>query len=165
MFHMCRLKLLLKVPSSHMLAVVNGYTTEYELERYRYNNFKTFPSRFSCVYAFGDLESCELASKYYGWDLSKVKKFKIFDSTKYGIDLSSMVKICKCNMEIVTYMWNHDLQYFPIEERQKFCEAYWLGRGAVASSMQDIDTGHEITTNSGVLYEYLIEGILDEIIE
>lgn len=151
----------LTVPSSHRLAVVNGYTTEYALERYRYNNFKTFPSRFSCIYAFGDFESCKLASEYYNWDLSKVKRFKL----KYGINLSNAIKICKCNMEIVTYMWNHDLQHFSIEQSDEFCKAYWNGEGAVGSSRQDINTGHYITTNSGVLYEYLIEGVLEEIIE
>lgn len=159
-------KTTLSVPSSHLLAVVNGYTTEYALERYRYNNFKTYPSRFSCLYAFGDMESCELASKKHGWDLSKVKKFKLHDFSKDNPNLAFLnnaIKICKCNMDIVTYMWKHDIQCFPIEESDKICKHYWTGGGAIATEMHDIETGNKITTNSVVLIEYLIEGILDQI--
>lgn len=151
------------VPSSHSLSVVNSYTTEYALERYRYNNNKMFPSRFSCVYAFGDIKSCELANKWnVNWDLNKVKKFKLSD-LNIELGLSKAVKICKCNMDIVTYMWNHNLQFFDIEESDKICNAYWRGKGAIATEDQDIETGHTITMNSNVLYEYLIEGILEEI--
>lgn len=159
-------KTTLNVPSSHLLAVVNGYTTEYALERYRYNNFKTYPSRFSCLYAFGDMESCKLASKWHNWDMSKVKKFKLHDFSKDNPNLSFLnnaIKVCKCNMDIVTYMWNHDIQSFPIEESDKICKHYWIGGGAIATEKQDIDTGNTIITNSGVLNEYLIEGFLDEI--
>lgn len=159
-------KLTLNVLSSHHLAVVNGYTTEYALERYRINNFKTYPSRFSCLYAFGDMKSCELASKWHNWDLAKVKKFKLHDFEKDNPNLSILnnaIKVCKCNMDIVTYMWNHDIQHFSIEESDKICEHYWTGKGIIATEMQDIKTGNKITTNSGVLNEYLIEGILDEI--
>lgn len=156
----------LNVPSSHQLAVVSGYTTEYALERYRNNNFKAYPSRFSCLYAFGDMESCKLASKWLKWDLANVKKFKLHDFMKEDPNLyvlNSAIKVCKCNMDIVTYMWNHDIQCFPIEESDKICEQYWTGGGAIATEIQDIETGHRITTNSDVLYEYLIEGVLDEI--
>lgn len=156
----------LSVPSSHQLAVVNGYTTEYALERYRNNNFKTYPSRFSCLYAFGDMESCELASKWHGWDLSKVKKFKLHDFEKDDPNLyvlNKAIKVCKCNMDIVTYMWNHNIQHFSIEESDKICKHYWNGKGAIATEMPDLETGNIITTSSGVLNEYLIEGILDEI--
>ncbi len=159
-------KTTLAVPSSHCLGVVNGYTLEYELERYRYNNFKTFPSRFSCVFAFGDFESCELASKYYNWDLSKVKKFKIHDFCKDGLELlNKATKVCKCNMEIVTYMWNNDLCFLPVAEREKIFEYYWKCKGAVGIKTTDIETGHTITSNSRVLNEYLIEGVLEEILE
>lgn len=156
----------LTVPSSHQLAVVNGYTTEYALERYRNNNFRTYPSRFSCLYAFGDIESCKLASKWMRWDLAKVKKFKLHDFEKDDPNLyllNNAVKVCKCNMDLVTYMWNQNIQHLPIEESDKICKYYWTGQGAIATETQDIETGNRITTNSDVLYEYLIEGILEEI--
>lgn len=159
-------KTTLNVPSSHMLSVVNGYTTEYALESYRYNNFKRFPSRFSCIYAFGDWQSCELANKYYGWELKDVKKFKLKDFSEVNCNIkfpNEAIKICKCNMEIVTYLWNHDLQFFPPEEGYKFCAYYWNGGGEVASEKLNINTKQKIITNSGVLYEYLIEGILEEV--
>lgn len=156
----------LHIPSSHQLAVVNGYNVEYALERYRYNHFKSYPSRFSCLYAFGDMESCEIASKWHNWDLKKVKKFILHDFSKDDANLNILnkaIKVCKCNMDIVTYMWNHDLHYFPIEEGDKMCRQYWTGGGAIATEQQNIETGNIITTNSEVLNEYLIEGVLDEV--
>ena len=154
------------VPSSHQLAVVNGYSGEYALERYRYNHFKTYPSRFSCLYAFGDMESCELASKWYDWDLKKVKKFQLHDFTKDNPALSvfnSAIKVCKCNMEIVTFLWKRNIQHFAIDESDKACQHYWTGGAAIAAEQRDIETGSILTTESGVLNEYLIEGVLDEI--
>ena len=59
-------------PTSHLMNVINSYQVEYILEFYRK---KEYPSRFSCLYAFGDYESCEKANKLYPkmFDLSKVK--------------------------------------------------------------------------------------------
>ncbi len=147
-------------PSSHSMTVVNGYNTEYILEYIRANDFKTYPSRFSCVYAFGDYESCEKASKWYGWDLKNVKKFRIKKTD--GI-LDSCVKIVKCNMEIVTRMWNCDIASFDRNSINKIAQAYWNGTGQIATEKQDIDTGLYTQKISDVLYEYLIEGILEEI--
>ena len=158
----------LYVPSSHMMSVVNGYTVEYALERWRNNNFKTLPSRFSCIYAFGDWDSCVLASKYYGWDLSNVKKFRIQyfseDNPKFKI-LNKAIKVCKCNMEIVTYLWNNNIQSITMETSNKICQQYWCGGKEVAIERQNIETGNYEITNSRLLYEYLIEGILEEIKE
>lgn len=157
----------LSVPSSHQLAVVNGYTVEYALEKYRNDNFKRYPSRFSCLYAFGDMDSCNLASKKYKWDINNVKKFKLCnfekDCTNESDILNQAIKVCKCNMEIITYMWNTNIQFFPTNDVEKVCKNYWTGGGAIAAETQDIETGNKITTNSDILYEYLIEGILEEV--
>lgn len=153
-------KTTLNNPSSHSMTVVNGYNAEYILEYVRANNFKTYPSRFSCVYAFGDYESCKIASKWYGWDLKNVKRFKI---KKNDNILDSCVKIVKCNMEIVTRMWNCDIASFEPESINKIAEAYWSGVGQIATERQDIDTGLSTQKISSVLYEYLIEGILEEV--
>lgn len=150
----------LTIPSSHSMTVVNGYNTEYILEYIRANNYKKYPSRFSCVYAFGDFESCKKASEWYKWDLNNVRKFKLKKSNNI---LDSCIKIVKCNMEIVTRMWNCDIATFDRDSINRIANAYWNGYGQVATEQQDVENGLYIQKVSDVLYEYLIEGILEEI--
>lgn len=144
-------------PTSHTMAVTNSYNTEYILE---YHRNKQYPSRFSCVYAFGDYESCEKAIKIYKWDLNNVRKFKL---KKTNSELDSCIKIAKCNMEIVTRMWNCDIAIFERESIEKMAEAYWAGIGQITTETTDIDSKTRIQRTCDVLYEYLIEGILEEV--
>lgn len=149
-------------PTSHLIGIINSYQTEYILEYTRVNNYQKYPSRFSCIYAFGDYESCVKANKLYPkmFDLTKVKKFKL---KKTNTDLDKCIKVVKCNMEIVTRMWNCDIISFEPESVDKIANAYWQGFGQVATERQDIETGLCTQEVSDVLYEYLIEGILEEI--
>lgn len=150
----------LNVPSSHSMAVVNGYNTEYILEYIRINYFKKYPSRFSCLYAFGDYDSCKKANKMYGWDLNNVKKFRLKNNNSV---LDSCVKVVKCNMQIVTEMWKCDISSFDRDSIDEISKAYWRGFGQVATERLDIDTGLHTQKVSDVLYEYLIEGVLEEV--
>lgn len=145
-------------PTSHMMKVINSYQTEYILEFHRK---KEYPSRFSCLYAFGDYESCEKASKLYPkiFDLSKVKKFKIKIT---NTELDRCIKVAKCNMEIVTRMWNCDISSFEDKSITALSNAYWHGIGQIATERQNIEDGLYTQTIDGILYEYLIEGILEE---
>lgn len=146
-------------PTSHLMNVINSYQVEYILEFYRK---REYPSRFSCLYAFGDYESCEKASKLYPkmFDLSKVKKFKLKIT---NTDLDKCIKVAKCNMEIVTRMWNCDISSFDKDSISRISYAYWNGTGPVATERQNIEDGLYSQTISDVLYEYLIEGILEEV--
>lgn len=153
-------KTTLNSASSHTMAVVSGYNVEYMLEYTRFNNYKNYPSRFSCVYAFGDYESCVKANKLYKWELKNVRKFKL---KKTNTVLDSCTKIVKCNMEIVTKMWNCDAALFAKDSIANVTNAYWQGLGQIATEVQDIDTSLVTQEVSEVLYEYLIEGILEEL--
>lgn len=146
-------------PTSHLMHTVNGYQVEYILEYYRP---KIYPSRFSCIYAFGDYDSCVKANKLYPdiFDLSKIKKFKL-KQTKTGLD--KCIKVAKCNMEIVTRMWNCDVSSFEKESIERIAKTYWDGTGKIATERQDFDTGLYTQIISDELYEYLIEGILEEV--
>ncbi|MDO5002871.1 MAG: hypothetical protein Q4E39_01400 [bacterium] len=146
-------------PTSHLMNVINSYQVEYILEFYRKQEY---PSRFSCLYAFGDYESCEKASRLYPkmFDLSKVKKFKLKIT---NTDLDKCIKVAKCNMEIVTRMWNCDISSFDKNSISRISYAYWNGTGQVATERQNIEDGLYSQTISDVLYEYLIEGILEEV--
>lgn len=149
------------IPTSHMMNVVNSYNVEYILDCHRP---KKYPSRFSATYAFGDFESCEKASRLYPnmFKLENVRKFKI---KKIGNELDDCVKVVKCNMEIVTRMWNCDIQFFDPNSIMNVANAYWNGFGQVATEIDDIETGEKVQKVSDVLYEYLIEGILEEVQE
>lgn len=146
-------------PTSHLMNVINSYQVEYILEFYRKQDY---PSRFSCLYAFGDYESCEKASRLYPriFDLSKVKKFKLKIT---NTDLDKCIKVAKCNMEIVTRMWNCDVSSFDKDSISRISYAYWNGTGQVATERKNIEDGLFSQTISDVLYEYLIEGILEEV--
>lgn len=146
-------------PTSHLMNVINSYQVEYILEFYRKQEY---PSRFSCLYAFGDYESCEKASRLYPriFDLSNVKKFKLKIT---NTDLDKCIKVAKCNMEIVTRMWNCDVSSFDKDSISRISYAYWNGTGQVATERKNIEDGLFSQTISDVLYEYLIEGILEEV--
>lgn len=144
----------LHVPSTFEMTVVNDYTVEYALERYRRMKHKDYPSRFSCVYAFGDYESCVLANKRYGWNLATVKKFALVEGGVEDSDYNKAVKVCKCNMEVVSILRGSSINYIPIDECDKACKMYWEGVSMDLSQCKDEQ-----------LYEYLIEGILEEVIE
>ena len=60
-------------------------------------------------------------------------------------------------------MWNCDIASFDRNSINKIAQAYWNGTGQIATEKQDIDTGLYTQKISDVLYEYLIEGILEEI--
>lgn len=146
-------------PTSHLMNVINSYQVEYILEFYRKQEY---PSRFSCLYAFGDYESCKKASRLYPriFDLSKLKKFKLKIT---NTDLDKCIKVAKCNMEIVTRMWNCDVSSFDKDSISRISYAYWNGTGQVATERKNIEDGLFSQTISDVLYEYLIEGILEEV--
>ena len=66
-------------------------------------------------------------------------------------------------MEIVTEMWNCDIASFDRESIDRIAIAYWNGIGQVATEREDIDTRLRTQRVCGEIYEYLIEGILEEI--
>lgn len=141
-------------PSAFILKTINEYNLEHNLEWYRRNNFKKYPSRFSSIFAFGDYESCKEVSKKYGWNLLSVKKFRL--SEKLG-ELKKYVRIGKFNMEIISILRSTPVIHFPIEDQEELYKKYWAGKG---NTMVDF-MGERI--ESGEIYEYLIEGILEEV--
>ncbi len=146
-------------PTSHLLDVVNRYNVEYTLECLRP---KTYPSRFSCIYAFGNYESCKKASYLHGWKLENLKKFRIVNMDE---TLNKCIKIVKCNMDIVTTMWNNNISGFPEKDIEMVINAYWNGIGKICVGQMNLANGLYTYKDSDEIYEYLIEGILEEIDE
>lgn len=138
-------------PSSFMMKIINEYNIEHNLEWYRKTNFRKFPSRLSGLYAFGDYDSCIQVSQKYNWNMDSVRKLR----------LTSGKKVVKLNMEIVSMLRSIFIQTFSQEYQSIIYDRYWRGEGEI--SIQNPSSGE--TINSGVIYEYLIEGILEEIVE
>lgn len=133
--------------------LINNYAIEYELELCRKKYFKQFPSRLSGLYAFGDYESCKKASEKYKWDLNQVKKFKPIQ----------IVKIAKLNMEIISLLRAFSIASFSLDMRHSICTQYWEGAAEVSIQVPTMETDENHVYKSGTIYEYLIEGILEEI--
>ena len=117
---------------------------EYCLEQYRKENFKNYPSRLSSIYAFGDLETCRLVSSIYRWNMNEIKTFKV----------KELYSACKVHMEIVSILKDN---FQSISNIEYYYEKYWRG--------EKIDDIHLNNTKISVapIYEYLIEGVLEEI--
>lgn len=143
-------------PSTFIQKTINYYDIEHNLEWYRRNNFKKYPSRFSSIFAFGDYESCKKVSqKYNSWSLSSVRKFRLFEDIKY---LKEFVRIGKFNMEIVSLLRGVEISLFSREDQEILYKRYWEGKGN--TSIEFLGEKSE----SGEIYEYLIEGMLEEVL-
>ena len=141
-------------PSFYCHGMTNDYSLEYNLELYRYNNHSKYPSRLSAVYAFGDFNDCKKVSKLYGWDIKSVKKFKLKEDVT-----DKLIRISKHNMEIISYMRGLDCRLFSIQDQDLIYNKYWNGCGNI--NMEKIINNKPIKLNTGEIYEYLIEGILE----
>lgn len=149
-----RTNLTFNSPSTFMINTINNYNLEYNLELYRFNYYKQFPSRLSGIFAFGDYESCKLVAQKYKWNLKTVKRFKLIDS--------NIIKVTKHNMEIISLLRHIQLSTFSKENQDSFYNQYWLGNGNIQVEVPNFSQSTTIL-NSGVIYEYLIEGCLAEV--
>lgn len=145
--------------SSYILKVINDYNVEHNLEIYRKAVFPKYPSRLSGVFAFGDYETCDIVASKYSWNLKTVRKFRLVDLGP----LNKAVKIIKVNMDIVSLLRGVLLPSFSVKDQNILLDKYWSGAGDVQVDVPSMDLRTRNTLNSGVLYEYLIEGILEEV--
>ena len=61
------------------------------------------------------------------------------------------------------YWDDEDFAIFERESIEKMADAYWAGIGQITTETTDIDSKKRIQRTCDVLYEYLIEGILEEV--
>ena len=138
-------------PTSFAFNIVKNYALEYNLEQHRYTNFGKYPSRLSAIYAFGDYETCKRVNQIHGWDLKTVKKFRLLKNEIF----QDLFRITRNNMEIVSCLRSLDCRFFSKEEQEKIYEHYWSGKGNLVLS------NYGQNYNTGEIYEYLIEGVLE----
>jgi hypothetical protein len=138
-------------PSPYLLSAINDYRIEYDAEVFRENNYSLYPSRLSALYAFGDLESCNIVSEKYHWDINSVKKFKLKDWP--------LTRIAKVNMEHVLLL-RHAYRIAKMQDIDHLWDKYWSGFGEICLELPSKGFTRE-QYKSGVIWEYLIEGIVE----
>jgi hypothetical protein len=131
--------------------ITSKNTTEYNCEIHRKNYKSKFPSRLSSCYAFGDYESCLEVSRKYHWNINTVRKFKLIEHRDN--------RIAKVNMEIISLQRAAgNVAMIDTENLYQIWESYWNGVGELKMELPTM-TGRQ-TFESGIIWEYLVEGIL-----
>lgn len=142
--------------SMYSMNSLSGYRIEYNCELYRRSKefSKAYPSRMSCLYAFGDYDSCKaVADKYGGWDLDSVKKFKLIPTP--------LNKVVKVNMEVISlFRGVESTSTWDPTQQEILWEHYWSGKGNLQVDGNTMIKGSQ-PENSGVIWEYLIEGRIE----
>lgn len=141
----------LKTPSAYQVSAISHYRLEYDLEVHREQHFPTYPSRLSCLYAFGDFQSCQLANSKYHWPIASVRRFQLRDH--------AFNRVVRVNMERVS-LARHAYAVSMLDDQsiQEICQSYWRGLGDVSMTLPR-GMSRE-TFASGTLWEYLIEGVV-----
>ncbi|EGK4252115.1 hypothetical protein IO785_002248 [Escherichia coli] len=141
--------------SMYHVSAINDYRIEYNAEINRKAYFKTYPSRLSAVYAFGDYDTCVEVHQRHNWDLNTVRRFRLKDLP--------YTRVAKVNMEIVSLM-RHAYKISTFESDYEVWQHYWSGQGNLGLQIPDRDFKPQ-HIESGVIWEYLIEGALELIRE
>lgn len=140
-----------KSPSPYMLSAINDYRIEYDAEVFREKHYPLYPSRLSALYAFGDIETCRQVSEKYGWPLNSVHKFRL---KKWPL-----TRIVKVNMEHVS-LARHAYKVSMMQEIDRLWQGYWTGFDEIILELPS-SGGKRKVHHSGVIWEYLIEGIVE----
>ena len=140
-----------KVISMFNNSITSDYRIEYNCELFRKRFYPHFPSRLSCIYAFGDFKDCEIVSKKYGWNLSTVMKFKLIDNP--------LNRVVKVNMEIISLgRYANNVSIIDKDSQNDIWESYWNGSGNIKMELPTLNGRKEF--ESSEIWEYLIEGQL-----
>jgi hypothetical protein len=138
---------------------IKNYTTEIDIELIRKKYYKKYPSRFSGIFAFGDIETCKKVCSKHNWDLNSFKKFKLIDTEEFN----DYIKVGKFNMDILSLLKDPYMHILPKKENE-LAESYWEG----SKKVNNIEFYNTLTHDNGIfnleiIPEYIIEGVLKEI--
>lgn len=135
----------------YFLTAINDYRVEYDIEVFREKHCRLFPSRLSALYAFGSEADCVEVSHRYGWQLDSVRRFKLLDHP--------LNRVVRVNMEHVS-LARHAYKASQFSGEQDLWRAYWSGHGNVSIKLPVLGESDQ-TLHSGVIWEYLIEGVVE----
>ncbi|PCI43871.1 MAG: hypothetical protein COB41_06065, partial [Proteobacteria bacterium] len=137
--------------SPYLLSAINDYRIEYDAEIYREENHPLYPSRLSALYAFGSIETCRLVSEKYGWPLDAVQQFRLKDWP--------LTRIAKVNMEHVS-LARRAYKISMMQDIDRLWGGYWTGFDEIILELPSSNFERK-QYNSGVIWEYLIEGVVE----
>lgn len=128
--------------------ITSDYRVEYNCELYRKSKFKFFPSRFSTLYAFDSWNTCLEVQKKYKWWGCTAMPFKL--------EPGEFNRVIRVNMEIISLCrYLNNRMTLDSEIQNTIWNHYWSGKGDIKIQ---VDEGEIV--NSGIIWEYLIEGRL-----
>jgi hypothetical protein len=139
--------------SPYFLTAINDYRIEYDIEVYREKHHRTYPSRLSAIYAFGDYQTCVEVNRKYGWPLSEVRKFKLIEHR--------LNRVVRVNMEHVS-LARHAYKVSALEALDRLWGGYWSGVDNIVVELP-VSNLQRKQFESGVVWEYLIEGTVENI--
>lgn len=137
--------------SPYFLTAINDYRIEYDAEVFREKHHPLYPSRLSAIYALGDMETCQLVSKKYGWPLDSVQKFKLKEWP--------LTRIAKVNMEHVS-LARHAYKVSTLDDIGRLWGGYWSGFDNIILELP-AEGFQRKKYDSGIIWEYLVEGIVE----
>ncbi|MGD0238011.1 MAG: hypothetical protein ABSC55_26200 [Syntrophorhabdales bacterium] len=139
--------------SPYFLTAINDYRIEYDAEFYRRKFYPFYPLRLSAIYAFGDYDSCVRVNRKYGWSLTEAYRFKLLDHP--------LNRVVKVNMEHVS-LARHAYKVSMLQDIDKLWAGYWSGFDNLVLELPA--SGYQRKTyESGVVWEYLIEGAVQKV--
>lgn len=132
--------------------ITSEYSVEYSAEITRRRFFPKFPSRLSCCYAFSNYQSCIDVSRKYGWNIDSVREFELIEHEHN--------RVARVNMETVSLArYAEDISSLDEQTQFQIWNHYWNGGGNLPMELPSLNNERRIV-ESGILWEYLIEGIL-----
>jgi hypothetical protein len=140
--------------SPFAVSAMSSYSVEWNAELGRKAHAPNSPSRMSAIFAFGDLETCLQVHQTYGWPLASVRRFVLAPQPA--------ARVARVNMDVVSLMrsvW-HRASWDPTHMNEVW-RHYWTGGAELTVETPDISNGQSwVSHTSGVIWEYLIEGVL-----
>jgi hypothetical protein len=139
--------------SPYFLTAINDYRIEYDVEFYREKRYPLYPSRLSAIYAFADYDSCVTVNRKYSWPLTDVCRFKLLDHP--------LNRVVKVNMEHVS-LARHAYMVSMLRDVDRIWSGYWSGFDNLVLELPASGFQRK-TYESGIIWEYLIEGRVQKI--
>ena len=143
--------------SPYFLTAINDFRVEYDAERIRLARFPLFPSRMPAIYAFGDMESCEIVGTKYGWSIDTVCRFHLMPNP--------FNRIVRVNMEHVSLArLAYRVSMGKGSEDDDIWTHYWSGGAELGIELRSGQFKRE-SYNSGVIWEFLVEGVVKRVVD
>lgn len=147
--------------SMYMQAVRTNYIVEYEAERVRRLVDGTLPSRLSAVFAFGRKKDADKAARAENRARRDSPARLPVEVRQFELLPHELNRVHVVNMHIISVMRRAlRVATWSQAETEANFRHYWTSRGNLAFDLPSPDPKRRQLVESGVMWEYLIEGQL-----